>query len=297
MHLIRAATLTVSDLKRSQSYYCDWLDYSCIETGNITTQLAESWGTPNTAGRPYIILQPRSGADVFLRFIEQPEVKTYKALRSYGWNAIEICTQDTEKVNVRMQDSPFEIIGPPQKIPGLDSIYPMQVKGPDEEIVFLTQINGDMPTSDLPRAESPIDKLFILVMGCSDMTASKAWLKQQLLISAGKDMAINYTMINKAFGLQDGTQHKLSTLKHERDVFLEIDQYPDGTIHRQSHDDMLPPCIAIGSFIHPDFEKLIEINKDRWITPPEIRQGALYKGRRAATLQTPDGTLIEMIES
>jgi len=60
---------------------------------------------------------------------------------------------------------------------------------------------------------------------------------------------------------------------------------------------MLPPCAAIGSFIHPEFEKLMAINKDHWITPPEKRDSILYKGKRAGSLRAPDGTLIELIES
>lgn len=297
MEIMRAATLTVSDLERSRSLYCDWLGYSCVEDGIISDELAQSWGAPNTAGRAYVVLQPASKADVFIRLIEQPAVPNYKALRSYGWNAIEICTQNTEKVNAQMERSPFEIIGTPKKIPGLDSIYPMQVKGPDEEVIFLTQINDDMPTHNLPRAGSLIDKLFILVMGCSDMEKSKSWLKEHLLIEADKDMAINYTMINKAFSLEDGTQHKLCTMMHEKDVFLEIDQYPSETISRKTHDGMLPPCAAIGSFIHPAFDKLIEINKTNWITPPVKRSGMIYKNKRVGTLRAPDGTLIEMIET
>lgn len=297
MKIMRAATLTVSDLGRSQSLYCDWLAYNCVEDGLISEDLAQSWGTPRTANKPYAVLQPASNADVFIRLIQQPVVPEYKALRSYGWNAIEICTQNTVLVNAQMERSPFEIIGPPKKIPGLDAIYPMQIKGPDEEVVFLTQINDDMPTHNLPRANSLIDKLFILVMGCSDIEASKAWLIKNLLIEADKYMEINYTMINMAFGLQDGTQHKLCTMMHEKDVFLEIDQYPTSTIARQTHKGMLPPCAAIGSFIHPQFDKLIEINKTNWITPPIKRNGTLYKNKRSGTLRAPDGTLIEMIEA
>jgi len=297
MHLMRAATLTVSDLQRSESLYCDWLNYSCVEHDIISNELAQSWGAPKTAGKPYVVLQPASKADVFIRLIQQRAIPDYKALRTYGWNAIEICTQNTDKVNAQMELSPFKIIGPPKKIPGLDAIYPMQVKGPDEEVVFLTQINDDMPTHNLPRASCLIDKLFILVMGCSDMQASKAWLRDHLLISSDQDMEINYTMINKAFGLKDGTQHKLCTMMHEKDVFLEIDQYPNGTIARPAHHGMLPPCAAIGSFAHPEFDKLIELNKTNWITPPVKRLGTIYKNKRSGTLRAPDGTLIEMIET
>jgi len=297
MRLMRAATLTVSDIEHSKSLYCDWLDYDCVEYGVVSQDLAASWGTPKTAGQSYAVLQPNSKADVFIRLIEQASVSDYEPLRTYGWAAIEICNQNTLKVNSRMERSPFEIIGPPKELDGMPAIFPMQVKGPDQEIVYLTEIRDDLEAYDLPRAESMIDKLFILVMACSDMEATGAWLEKHLLIEKGRSMEIIYSMINKAFDLPNDTKHAIATLKHERDVFLEIDEYPEGTTSRTSHDGMLPPCAAIGSFIHPEFDKLMDLNTSLWITPPVIRQGVLYGGKRTATLRDPDGTLIELIEA
>jgi len=297
MRLMRAATLTVSDLEHSKSLYCDWLDYDCVENGVVSQDLAASWGTPKTAGQSYAVLQPSSEADVFIRLIEQASISDYEPLRTYGWAAIEICNQNTLKVNSRMERSPFEIIGPPKELDGMPAIFPMQVKGPDQEIVYLTEIRDDLEAYDLPRAESLIDKLFILVMACSDMEATGAWLEEHLLIEKGRSMEIIYSMINKAFDLPGDTKHAIATLKHERDVFLEIDEYPKGATSRTSHDGMLPPCAAIGSFIHPEFDKLMDLNKGLWITPPVKRQGALYRGKRTGTLRDPDGTLIELIEA
>lgn len=296
MKIMRAATLVVSDLKRSCDLYSEWLDYNIVEQGTVPSDLAESWGTPKTTGQSYAVLQPASGADVFLRFIEQPVVPSYKALRTYGWNAVEICTQDTPKVAERMERSPFKIIGPPAEIEGLPTIFPMQVKGPDEEIVYLTQIKGDLPNYDLPRAGSFIDKLFILVMGCSNFQTSKEWLVKQLNLSAGRDMSIDYSMINQAFDLPDGTLHEIATLIHEKDVFLEVDQYPKQATQRPRHEGMLPPCAAIGTFLHPDFDRIDDLNEDNWITPPVKRSGPFYNNKRSGTLSAPDGTLIEIIE-
>lgn len=297
MHLIRAATLTVSDLVRSQALYCDHLDYVCVEHGTVDADLAQSWGAPATAGQPYCVLQPASQRDIFLRFIEQPSVPEYTPLRSYGWAAIEICNQDTLAVNARMEKSPFEIIGPPKELDGMPAIFPMQVRGPDQEIVYLTEIRADLEAYDLPRAQSLIDSLFILVLACSDMERSGAWFETHLLIEKGRSIELIYSMINNAFDLPAETKHGLATLKHERDVFLEIDQYPPQTVTRPKHDDMLPPCAAIGSFIHPDFDALLAVNDGLWITPPTRRDGVVYKGKRVGTLRDPDGTLIEMIEA
>lgn len=292
MKLLRAATLTVRDLQRSIRLYADHFDYSVIEEGILPAELAASWDAPQSAGRPMAVMQPSSGADIFIRFVEQPPVDGFRALRSYGWNAIEICVTDVLAANERMLDSPFEIIGPPREIDGLPAIFPMQVKGPDEEIVYLTQIRDDLPAFDLPRATTPIDKLFILVMGCSDMEAANRWMAEHCGLDMGRDMEIVYTMLAKAYGSPEDELHRISTMVHGRDVFLEVDQYPESAIERPRHDGMLVPGCAVGTLWHPDFETLA----GPWITPPTRRDGAVYKGRRAGTMKGPDGTLIEIVE-
>jgi hypothetical protein len=293
MKLLRAATLTVADLARSEGIYSQYLDYSVVERGTVSADLAKSWGAPKSAACPYVVMQPASGADIYLRLIEQPPVPGFKALRSYGWNAIEICVTDVMAANARMEDSPFEIIGPPREIDGLPAIHPMQVKGPDEEIVYLTQIKSDLPAYDLPRAAAPIDKLFILVLGCSDMRASNIWMEKHAGVQMGRDMEIVYTMLAGAYGSPMDELHTISTMIHGKDVFLELDQYPEAAIVRPCHEGMLVPGCAIGTLWHPEFDSLA----GPWIVPPTVREGAIYKGRRAATMKDPDGALIEVVEA
>ncbi len=297
MHLIKSATITVENLTLSQSEYCRWLEYSVVETGNISRDLAKSWNAPKTAGAPYSVLQPASGANVFIRLIEQPPRDDYAPLISYGWTAIEICNQDTLAVNERMESSPFEIIGPPRELDGMPSIFPMQVKGANDEIIYLTEIRGDQPSYDLPRAQSFIDKLFILVLGCSDMEATGRWMETNLLLDQGTPIDMTYTMLSKAFEQPIETKYKISTLQHERDVFIQIDDLPLAAKPRARHEGMLPPGMSIGTFIHPEFDRVYEINKDLWVTPPTIRSGKVYDGKRTGTLMAPDGTLIEIIEA
>ena len=269
MKLMRAATLSVADLDRSIALYCDWLDYSVEEQGELDAALAASWGCPGAAGRRSAVLRPASGRDIFVRFVENRVHPDFKALTTYGWSAIEICVEDVLAVNERMLKSPFAIIGPPKELDGLPAIYPMQVKGPDEEIVYLTQIREDLPAFDLPRAEALIDRLFILVMACSDMKASLNWLVEHCDFAIGRDeMEIVYTMLANAFGLPHEQLHVISTMVHEKDVFLELDQMPPQAKIRPHYDGELPQGVAIGSFLHPDFDALDARVKDLWITPP-----------------------------
>jgi catechol 2,3-dioxygenase-like lactoylglutathione lyase family enzyme len=298
MKLMRAATLSVADLDRSVELYTRWLDYSVAEKGTVDAGAAAGWGCDNAAGRRQAVLRPASGHDIFIRLVENPPHADYVPLTSYGWAAIEVCVQDVLKVNERMLESPFEIIGPPREIEGLDAIYPMQVKGPDGEIVYFTQIRDDLPAFDLPRAEAFIDRLFILVMACSDMNASLDWLEAHAGFSVGRrKMEIVYTMLAKAFGLPEDDMHVISTMVHDRDVFLELDQLPDAGTVRPGHAGELPQGVAMGTFWHPDFEAVHARCADVWINQPAVYDSVVYGGKRAGTLRAPDGTLVEIVEA
>ena len=297
MKLLRAATLSVADLDHSSDVYCRWLDYSVEERGELDAALAASWAAPNSTGARFAVLRPASGHDIFLRLVEGRRHPDYVPLVTYGWAAIEICVQDVLAANERMLESPFEIIGPPREIDGLPAIYPMQVKGPDQEIVYLTQIREDLPAFDLPRAEAPIDRLFILVLACSDMNGSLDWIEEHIGFAVGRrGMEIVYTMLANAFGTPLDELHAISTMVHERDVFLEVDQLPPQATPRPGYDGELPQGVAVGTFLHPDFDSLDTRCRDLWITPPTVHTSAVYGGKRAGTLRAPDGTLLEIVE-
>ncbi len=296
MKLLRCATLTVADLPAAQARYQDFLDYRTVEAGVLDGGLAASWCAPGAAGRAYAVLAPASGAEIFLRLVEQPPHPDYRPLRTYGWAAIEICVQDVLGAHARMQQSPFRVIGPPREIEGLAAIYPMQVQGPDGEIVYLTQIRGDLPAYDLPRATAPIDRLFIFVLACADMGATIRFASEKLGIGLGREMQIVYTMLADAFGAPRDQLHTIATGVHGRDVFLEFDQYPPQATPRPQHRDLLAPGMAVGSFLLPDFEARLQALGPWLITPPHAHPGVVYGGGRAATLRGPDGTLFEVVE-
>jgi catechol 2,3-dioxygenase-like lactoylglutathione lyase family enzyme len=291
--LLRAATLTVADPEGSARRYAEWFGYRILERGHVDVRLAASWAAPRVAGRRFVVLEPASRAPVLLRFIEGDAPAAFRPLRTYGWAALEICVEDVLTVDERLRGSPFEIIGPPREIEGLPSIFPIQVMGPDREIVYLTQIRGDLPSYDLPRAASPIDELFILVLACSDLDASLAWFERHARLSLGRRMRIVYTMLAKSFDLPVSDPHEIATLVHGRDVFLELDQYPAAATPRAAPAGDLPPGISLATLAHPEFGVL----PGPWIVPPARRHGTIYGGRLAGTLRAPDGTLLEMVES
>jgi len=66
---IKMGTIGCVDLPTTEDWYSNWLGYSVVERGEISAELAGSWGTPDMAGRAYFLMQPESGTDVFLRAV------------------------------------------------------------------------------------------------------------------------------------------------------------------------------------------------------------------------------------
>jgi catechol 2,3-dioxygenase-like lactoylglutathione lyase family enzyme len=293
MNLLRAATLVTPDVAAACDRYAQWFDYQIVETGITSENLANSWGTPASSGKPYGVVQPASGAEIYLRFIQGDVVPSYEPLRTYGWAAIEICNQDVLKINERMLKSPFEIVGPPKAIEGLPTIFPMQVKGPDKEIVYLTEIKNLAPDSGLPKPKSLVDHLFIMVLACSDMAASGRWFCSHLGLTYGDPMNLVYSMINNAFDLPADTEHLLAMGGFDGDVFIEFDQYPTASGPRPRLPGQLPPGIALCTLRHANLDSVTA----PFIAPPTIRDGVIYKGRRTACIEGPDGALMEIVEA
>ncbi len=296
MKLLRAATLSVADIDRSEALYRDWLYYETVESGVLEVDLAASWGAPKSGGQRYVVMAPKSGAEIYLRFVQERVHPDYQPLKSYGWAAIEICVEDVLTVNEAMLKSPFTIIGPPRELDGMPAIYPMQVQGPDGEIVYLTQIRDDLPMYDLPRATSLIDRQFIHVCAVSDLTGTLNWCQDKLGLSFGRDMAIVYTMLANAFGVPYENKFTIATLTHDRDVFYEFDQMPPVAGARPIFKDHLPQGVALSTIIVPDFAARVKTHAAWLITSPAARQGEIYKGKRAATMRGPDGILFELVE-
>jgi hypothetical protein len=293
MNRLRAATLLTPDPGAASQRYVDWLDYKRVEEGEVGLELAESWGAPASAGKAFAVVQPASGAEIYLRFIQGETAPGYEPLKTLGWAAIEICNQDVMAVNERMVRSPFEIIGPPKLIEGLPTIHPMQVKGPDGEIVYLTEIKDLSEGSGLPKPASLIDHLFIMVLACSDMQRSAEWFCGNLGFTLDPPISLVYSMINDAFDLAPDAQHQLAMGGDGGDVFIEFDQYPSAVSPRPAHASELPPGIALCTVTHPN----LDLIKAPWITVPAPRAGVVYKGRRSGVLRGPDDTLMEVVEA
>jgi catechol 2,3-dioxygenase-like lactoylglutathione lyase family enzyme len=289
---ILGGIITTPNLDAALADYHGRLGLELIETGTLSHSLAASWDCPASAGARMATLRPKSGAPCFLRLIEQPVPSGFKLTRTYGWAAYELSVQDVYGWPARLAGSGFEIVGPPKPIDGLPYFVPMQVTGRGGEMIYLNEVACNTPSSDLPKAQCPVDKMFICILATPDLPNTVAWYRERLRLDEGGSYTLEYTMINKAFGLPTGTQSTITMVQKGRLPIIEVDGYPSSATARPGNPARLP---AGNALITLAVESLDALSLD-WITPPTLHDGALYAGRRSATTLGPAGERLELVE-
>lgn len=285
---IKMATIAVPNLDAIEPLYKDWLGYVVVERGNVEEALAVSWGAPKSAGRRYIMMQPESGTDVYIRAVEIDPVPDYKAMTTWGWNAIELIVDDPDALYDKLKDSPFTLLGKPAGLKNYPSIRATQFQGPAEDVLYLTAETGDRTNSLLPRPGAFVGRIFIMVVAGPDINALQDWYADTFDMARGPINNSPIDLINKAQGLPSGSERPLTIVgMSDHGNILELDGYGAHTGPRPRGEGELPPGIAMTSVTVPNLDDLdIET-----ITDPIAAYGS-----RSAVAIGPAGELLELIE-
>ena len=289
---ILGGVLATPDLAGSIMDYRAMLGLDLVERAQLSDSLAASWGCPDSAGAMMATLMPTSGAHCAIRLVEQDVPHDFRPTSSFGWAAYEITVQDVYGWPERLKGSGFDIIGPPREIEGLPYFVAMQMTGRGREMIYLNEVRMDTPSSDLPKAQSPVDHIFIVILATADRARTVDWYREKLQIDEGGTYTLEYTMINKAFGLADGTQSSITMVQKARLPIIEVDDYPASAVGRPGGAARLPPGNALVSLA---VESLDALALD-YISPPVTRMEPPYGGRRAATVFGPAGERLELVE-
>jgi catechol 2,3-dioxygenase-like lactoylglutathione lyase family enzyme len=286
-------TVCVPDIDEALLMYRDLFEQRVLYRGFVTPQLAAGWCAPQVAGARMAVMAPPSGEQVFLQLIEQTDPEHYQPGTHYGWAALELSIEDADDMYQRVLRAGVEVIAPPKPLSFTDKLYPMQVRGTGGEAIYLNEVRGNLPSSDLPIARCRVDQLFIAVMGCRDMAASLDFYHALLGTTTGGEWEMPYSVINLAFGLDMTTAHKLATVSDKRTVLFEVDHYPRPATARPDGGVGLPQGVVVIGVKLPAAPVLPSgVN---WLTPPAIRHNAPYAGANVGVIRGPDGELTELL--
>lgn len=289
---ILGGVVATPDLDAAIADYHGRLGLTLLQRGVVDAVLAARWGCPGIAGQAVATLQPASGAPCFLRLVEQPVPADFRPTRTFGWAAYELSVQDVFGWPDRLTGSGFAIVGPPKELAGLPYFVPMQVTGRGREMLYLNEVRANTPSSDLPFAASPVDRMFICILAAPDREAACRWYAQNLRLDVGDTYTLAYSMINQAFGLPDDHQSSLTMVQRGRMTILEVDSYPAAATLRPREPGCLPPGNALVTLAVDNLDALAL----DWLAPPALIDGPVYAGRRSACVVGPAGELLELVE-
>lgn len=284
--------VTVPDVDAALADYHGRLGLKLLADEPLDAALAASWGCPASAGARMATLRPQSGAHCFIRLVEQPLPTDFVPTRTYGWASYELTVQDVFGWPARVAGGGFDVIGPPREIEGLPYFVAMQVHGTGKEMLYFNEVRSDTPANDLPKARSPVDRIFIAILAAPDRSAAVRWYCGMLGLEEGDSYVIEYSMINQAFGLPAGTTSGLTMVQKRRLPIIEIDDYPPAATPRPVPPGHLPPGNAMLTLAVSNLDAC----RCQWIAPPTRRAGPLYGDRRSATAVGAAGELVELVE-
>ena len=290
---IACVTLTVADLAAATACYQRHLGYRVSDDGAIGRELARAWGRARLAGRRAVLLEPASGAETYLRFVEGPLYADYEPLACFGWNAAELVVEDVDALAGRLARSAFRVIGPPADLSFSDAIRAMQVVGPAREVLYLTQIRRPLAAFDTPQARSFVDRVFIVILGGASLEALQDHYHAQFGVPRAPAMPSVVSTLSVRYGLPADYRHPIAALAVGGQCYIEADQMPAGAVPRPCLPGELPPGIAMVSF---EVERLPE-GPSSGAGPAERIASLPYAGRRACICVGPAGELIELIEA
>ncbi len=293
---IRCGSILVNDIEASIVLYRDALEQEVVELGQLSPTIADSWGAPRLANAQTCLLQPKSKAHSYLRLIQSPDIVTPTPhATTFGWCAFEINVADVFALAESLVGTDFTVVGSPKRLDNIANVIPMQVVGPDQEVLFLNQVLASDSESDLPIAECAVDRIFIAILASKDREGTVDEYTRQLACQESGTHELRYSLINRAFGLDPQTKHRLTLVQDGRNPIIEVDQYPIGATPRHVSEGNLSHGNTMVSLMVNDLDALPLKNK---LSDQPIRaDGQLYGGCRSIVVRGSSGELLELIEA
>lgn len=289
---IAIITISVTNLSSVEEAYSRYFGYETVDRGAVSEELAELWQAPSMLEKNYVLMRPAKMSPVYLRFIENDPVDSYAPMQTYGWNAFELVVKSPDALVPHLQNSPFEVLGPPKDLyPAAGSPRVMQVRGPANEIIYLTRPAGSEKIGTYE--DTFVGRSFIVINGGPNMSTLQNYYSDNygMPVAPAQDYAI--TIISRLNDKPLDTKYPLSVVPLPSGSLIELDEYPYFASPREIKPGFIPSGIASVSFT----ANTLDLVKTKWISEPRIITAMPYNGRRAGLLQGAAGEWIELIEA
>jgi hypothetical protein len=156
--------------------------------------------------------------------------------------------QNVDAMAEQVDNSPFEIVGEPRDLSFSKDIRAMQIKGPANEIIYLTQFKNPVPGLSVPVARTAVDRTFIVILGGASMDQLQDFFATEFELPRAPVVESRVTMLSKALNVSIETLYPIAALQLKGESLIEVDEMPAQVGARHCLEDHLPPGIAIVGF-------------------------------------------------
>jgi len=290
---IRIATLNTPDMKGVSDWYVTWFDYVLADQGVIDAGLAQSWGAPDMAGKPFTLLSSKGSPDVYIRVVQGDPAPAFNPRATFGWGSLEFIVSDLDALYKKLKAGGINIYRDPASLGGIfASIHAMQIFGPMNMTHNLAIDTGDPAKSNLPVAKSLVDRTFLIGLNGPSLKGLSDFYAESFKMTKGPDFEYPNAVLSEAMGLSKDHLFKLGLVRSgQKGNTLELHDLPEGT-PRPQVSGQLPPGVGMVSMGVKSLDGLTRPT----LTKPAVYAGKAYAGRRSATLKGAAGELIELIE-
>ena len=79
-----------------------------------------------------------------------------------GWAAMEVLVKDLDALFAELPPA-FSLLNPPAALSFSEHIRAMQVAGPAGELIYFTEVSGEVPGFTLPTATQQVNQCFVMI--------------------------------------------------------------------------------------------------------------------------------------
>lgn len=290
---IVCATVVCPDVDQAATLYTAALDYTVIDKGVVTAELADSWGADKMSGAAFVVLAPKSGAPSYLRFVEISNAAPPTPYLTAGWTALEFTVQSSDAVIDRLTANGFTVLGAAEDLEFCDgALRAGQVLGPYGEVLYLTQINQQLDDYVLPPAKSEVDKQFIVILATSNVEKTMEYFASHHSSIAKETFEAAVPFIADFHQIEKSTEFLVGTVELEDENYIEIDGMPTAIKPRPYEEGYLPTGIAMMTFETENLDTFAGQARGTMATS----SSKPYGGKRSVVFNGQQGEWIEIVE-
>ena len=290
---LRCATISCRSVADATKLYQKSLGFDVIEQGVVPKALAASWRAADCEGAAFAVLGPPSGQATYVRFVEDPHGRPATPYSTFGWTALEFTVASSDRAIESLERNGFEVIGPAQDLEFSNgALRAGQVSGGLGEILYLTQINSQLPHYVLPTSRELVGPMFIVICCVPGVDDAYRSYGEQLGTAYREPFHAAVPFMADYHGLPRAHSYYVGCMECVPGSYIEIDEMPPTVGARPRAAGRLPSGIAMVSFEVPSLEPF----QGRAIGPLCRDDGVVYADGRSLTLEGPYGELIEVIQ-